>query len=138
MSIEFFANSGGRGTGPAITLDKFSRIYLNAGTRDMLGCQGMPIKLYVGYDKVNKRIALAKPDVVRLTDKRPMSFDGKRHYASARTFVKHFGLPNDKTYTYEYVGKENGAYTFELADYDAPDAEYQPEVKEKKSRGKNT
>jgi hypothetical protein len=113
----------GRPTGtPAITVDKQARIRLNKPLRRELGCEGRSIKLYLAYDPVNKRIGLAKPDVVRLTDHRPVTFDGQRGYATVTGFLRKFQIPYDKTYRYTYDGKEgDGWWTFRLEGYDAPD-----------------
>lgn len=136
MTIEFYDNRGGRAGTPFVTVDKFGRICLSAKTREMLGCRYVPTKLYVGYDKANKRIGLAKPEVVRLTDTTPMNFD-IRGYGHAGAFLRKYQIPHDKTYRYVHVGKEGGALTFELDGYDAPDAEFQPTVvKPRKGRPK--
>lgn len=122
-TIEWYDN---RRTGGEmyISTDVYQRLYLSAALQRELGCVGKPIKLFVGYDKVNKRIAIGKPDVVRLNDSGTLSFDGKRHYASGRGFMNLHGLPNDKTYRYVYDGKDKttGALLFKLENYDAPDS----------------
>jgi hypothetical protein len=80
-----------------------------------------PTPLYVGYDKVNKRIAIAKPNVVRLTGTIPYKFDGKRGYTMARNFLKGNGISYDTAARYLFDGKENGWWTFKLDGYSAPD-----------------
>jgi hypothetical protein len=84
------------------------------------------ITLYVSYDKVNKRIGIAKPDVVRLTDTHPYIFDKNRGYAKARNFLKANAIPYDNAARYVFDGKENGWLTFRLSGYEAPD---QPQEK---------
>jgi len=108
--------------GAYITIDKQLRLYLSSGTRDILklGAQ-MPTKLIIGYDAVNKRLVVAKPEVVRATDVKPFNFD-KRSYSSARVFIREIGVSESKLpLRYEYVGKEygeypEGSYCFEIED----------------------
>jgi len=122
MPFEWHSSSDrGRGSrGMFVAIDRQQRFCLSTALRRELGCLGNPISLYVGYDKVNRRIALAKPDVVRLTDTRPYRFDA-RGYAAARSFVDKFRLPKDRVTRFYYDGKENGAWTFRMENYDAPD-----------------
>lgn len=119
--IPFDAKEGRPAGEPAITIDRQGRLYLNKALQRELGCENQAIKLYLAYDPVNKRIGLAKPDVVRLTNHRPVSFDKSRSYAMVRSFLQRFQIPYDKSYRYIYDGKENGWWTFRLEDYDAPD-----------------
>jgi len=121
MPLEVFSN-GPSSDQLCITVDVQGRIYLNKGVRVELGTDGLPIKLYLAYDKVNKRIGLGKPDVVRVTDATPFRFSGKRAYASARTFLKYYDLyPNETPEKYVFDGRENGWLTFRKAGYVAPD-----------------
>lgn len=104
-----------------ITIDKNKRLYINLALQRELNSVKLPIRLYVGYDKVNKRIGLAKPDVVRITDKDPMRFDA-RGYASARGFIEKHKLPHDKSYHYVFDGREGDWLSFRLFGYTAPDS----------------
>lgn len=124
--IPYNAREGRPADDKAVTVDKNGRLYLNRELQRALGCEGKPIKLYLAYDPVNKRIGLAKPDVVRLTDTRPVSFDANRSYASVRGFLQRFNIPHDRSYRYIWDGMEDGWWTFRLEGYDAPDAKYQP------------
>jgi hypothetical protein len=110
-------------TGPYITIDAMRRFYLSSGARELFsGAKS----LIFGYDPVNKRLVVAKPDVVRAVNVRPYPFD-KRWYASARNFVKQAGISESSLpLRFYYVGKDYGdtpagSYAFELGDYDAPD-----------------
>ncbi|MCS1350371.1 hypothetical protein [Mechercharimyces sp. CAU 1602] len=122
MSIEWIsATPGGhRATDMFVTIDKQQRLSLNKLARVELSCVDIPISLYIGYDPVNHRIALAKPDVVRLTDTRPYKID-QRGYTTVRKLVQRYKLPMNQSRRYFFDGKENGALTFKLEDYDAPD-----------------
>lgn len=113
--------------GAYITVDNQLRLYLSTGTRELLNLgpsgkeNGVPSKLIIGYDAVNKRLVVAKPEVVRATDVKPFNFD-RRSYSSARVFVREIGVSgNELPLRYNYVGKEygeypSGAYVFESAD----------------------
>lgn len=97
--------------GAYITVDKQLRLYLSSGTRDLLAlAEKQPTRLIIGYDAVNKRLVVAKPEVVRVPDTKPFPFD-KRSYSSARVFVKEIGVNEAKLpLRYNYVGKDYGAY----------------------------
>lgn len=104
-----------------VTVDALGRLCLSSALQRELDCVKSPIELYVAYDKVNKRIGLAKPAVVRLTGTNPYKFD-RRSYANAQNFLK----ANQVAYEgggqrYIFDGKENGWLTFKLAGYEAPD-----------------
>lgn len=110
-----------------ITIDSQQRLYLSAAACDLLNVpKAGHFALIVGYDAVNRRIVVAKPDIVRVPDVRPFSFDGRR-YGHARAFVKQVELTaDDLPQRYEYVGKDygdapRGSFAFQLADFDAPD-----------------
>ncbi|SMO92026.1 hypothetical protein SAMN06264849_11413 [Melghirimyces algeriensis] len=122
----FDASSSKKGrpsTNKIVSIDKNKRLYINKPLQMELGCVKIPVNLYVGYDKVNKRIGIAKPDVVRITDKSPIRFDA-RGYASARGFIDKHKLPHDKTYHYIFDGREDGWLTFRLFGYTAPDTRH--------------
>lgn len=117
------------GAGAAyVTIDKNQRLYLSSGARDALKLPpNTPARLIVGYDAANKRLVIAKPEVVRAADVKPFKFD-KRSYSSARNFLRKAGVQlADLPKRYVLIGKEyaayaEGSYAFELDDYDAPDA----------------
>lgn len=108
-----------------VTVDKQLRLYLNAGARDVLGVS-VPCRLIAGYDYVNKRIVLAKPEVVRAANVKAYSFD-QRAYAHARNFVRKIEVSNPALpIRFNYIGRDyseypDGSYAFEYEDYDAPD-----------------
>jgi hypothetical protein len=104
----------------SVTVDRQGRLCLSAELRRELECLDKHGQFYVSYDKVNKRIGIAKPSVVRLTDIRPYNFD-MRGYTYARRFLSDNEIPHDTAYNYEYDGKENGWLAFRLVGYDAPD-----------------
>lgn len=109
-----------------ITVDKQFRLCLSSGLRKELGfAPGM--ELYVGYDAVNKRIGITKPDVVRLVNVRPYRFD-QRGYTHARRFVLDNNIDNSRAVRYHFDGKERGGSNagwlmFRLSGYTAPDQE---------------
>jgi hypothetical protein len=105
-----------------ITVDRQGRLCLSAALRKELGNIGNNVAMYASYDKVNKRIGLAKPDIVRLTNVRPFTFDKNRGYAMARNFLKAAAISYDESSRYVYDGKEgDGWLTFKLEGYAAPD-----------------
>lgn len=122
LPIVPFNNDDFKSSGEMVlTVEKTQRITLNRPLQRYLGTEGKPIKLYLGYDPVNKRIAIAKPDVVRLTDHRPVNFN-KSGTVSARKFLDRFQIEyKDGPYHYLYDGNENGWLTFRLHGYKAPD-----------------
>jgi hypothetical protein len=134
MPLEFYDGNDARMGGTFVTVDKYGRLCLSAKTRELLGVRNIPAKLYVGYDSANKRIGLAKPDIVRMTDKNPLHFSADKGYAAARGFLAQYKIPHDKSYRYNYVGQENGAHVFELSTYNAPDSVHQPEIQERKGK----
>lgn len=111
---------GARVNTPYVATDKHGRLRLSAGLVDMLSARGMPVKLYVGFDKANKRIALGKPDVVRPTDANPLTFDANKYYAYAGGFYQQHGIPFGPA-RYVYDGKYEGWLMFRREDYEAPD-----------------
>lgn len=119
MPFVFF-DAGAGSDKPFVAVDKFGRLMLSRAARELLGCVDIPAKFYVGYDKANKRIALAKPDVVKLPDTQPASFD-KRGYARIKPFLRDMHIAHDETQRYYYVGMVDGAYAFALDGYSAPD-----------------
>jgi len=137
MAFEVFDNRPHRQSTPSLTLDKYNRLYLNLLTQQLFGFdkeQG-PYFLYVWYDKVNHRIGLANPDIVKLIDTRPFKFD-KRFYTSFKKLVEYYRIDTDITKRYIHVGKDSiGRHVFELEGYDAPDASGQEEmIRERKQK----
>lgn len=122
MAFEWIsAPERGRGSNRMfVSIDSQGRLCLSSALRRELGCVGIPIHLYVGYDKVNRRIALAKPDVVRKTDIRAYKFD-TRGYTSATELINRHRLPT-RAHRYYFDGREDGMWTFRLEAYEAPDA----------------
>lgn len=108
-----------------ITVDKLKRLYLSSEARKLLGVTA-PFKLFIGYDHVNKRIVLSKPDIVKLTEVKPFKFD-TRGYAHARGFVNELRLPDDDyPLKFEFVGRDlseypAGVFCFQLDEFKAPD-----------------
>lgn len=74
-------------------------------------------RLIAGYDFANNRIVLAKPEVVRVTNIKPFSFD-KRGYSNAKYFVERAnlsGLPVRFVYTgKDYSEYPDGSFAFSL------------------------
>ncbi|MBX6361810.1 MAG: hypothetical protein IRZ03_17235 [Acidobacterium ailaaui] len=114
-------------TGEYITIDSLSRLYLSSGAAKLLGITSWPAHVYVGYDKVNKRIIVGKAGVVRPANVQPYKFD-ERRYTYAKQFVARIGLTKaDLPQRYVYVGRDHsvgvpaGAMAFQLEGYEAPD-----------------
>jgi hypothetical protein len=110
-----------------ITLDSQKRLAVSSAACDVLGVdKDGDFRLHIGYDAVNKRIVVAKPEVVRVTDVKPFKFD-KRRYSSGRpvlsaTVISEAELP----LRYIYKGRDYGevpagSYVFQLEDTEAPD-----------------
>lgn len=106
--------------GEYLTLDSQQRIYLSSGTCALLNVsKDGQFPLYIGHDHDNRRIVIARTDVVRLTNVRPFHFD-KRRYTYARAFVQGAAIaPADLPLRYEYAGKDyadapTGSFIFEL------------------------
>lgn len=114
------------GPAPYITVDALKRLYLSSGCASELGLKP-PLPLFVGYDAVNKRLIVAKPNVVKAVNVRPFMFD-KRRYASARAFIRTLQIADaDLPQRYEYIGRDyseypQGSHVFQLSDFAAPDA----------------
>ncbi|QHZ58615.1 hypothetical protein M655_024925 [Brevibacillus sp. NSP2.1] len=105
---------------PAITVDKFGRLYLNAVMREKLGIvSGQPFKCHVAFDPDTGNIGIARPGEVNVGDEvSPASFDGKRYYASVRGFISKHGVRLGK---YVYIERQNNWYAFRYqADEAAP------------------
>ncbi|MEK3887274.1 hypothetical protein [Bacillus sp. FSL K6-3431] len=97
---------------PFLTVDSQRRIYFNSGTRALLGVEAHQ-RWLIGFDPANKRLILAKPDIVKAVNVAPFSVD-KRFYMSARKFVDKLGLESsDLPMNFrfvEHVTVANGAY----------------------------
>lgn len=109
----------------SITIDKLKRLYISSEARQLLGVE-TPFKLYVGHDPVNKRLVVSRPDLVKLTDVKPFSFD-KRGYSHAKSFVSELLIAEkDFPVKYEFVGRDlgeypHGVFCFQREDFEAPD-----------------
>ncbi|MBX6360540.1 MAG: hypothetical protein IRZ03_10735 [Acidobacterium ailaaui] len=111
-----------------ISLDSQDRLYLSVGAVKRLGIT-LPAPMMIGYDKVNKRLIIAKPELVRAVNTKPFKF-GKDQYAHARAVVEHIeadGL-TERPLRFVYVGKDftdtdypDGTHVFQLVGFDAPD-----------------
>ncbi|NGQ95471.1 hypothetical protein G3578_09935 [Brevibacillus sp. SYP-B805] len=99
---------------PAITIDKFGRLFINAAMRKKLGFPaGQPFKMHVAFETETGNIGVALPGDVNVPDTvAPANFD-KRSYASARSFIKKH---NVKVGKYVYFDRKHGWYSFRLAD----------------------
>jgi hypothetical protein len=104
---------------PAITVDKFGRLYLNAAMREKLGVlEGAPFKCHVGFDEQTGDIGIARPGEVNVGDDvSPATFDGKRYYASVRGFIRKNNVRLGK---YVYIERQNNWYVFRHQEADAP------------------
>ncbi len=107
---------------PFLTVDNQRRIYFNSGSRTLLGVEPYQ-RWIVGYDQANKRLILAKPDVVKAVNVAPFSVD-KRYYMSARKFVSKLGIEDELPLNFRYVAHVTsakdaypaGSYIFEAED----------------------
>jgi hypothetical protein len=113
--MAFVAHDFRLGGEPAITIDKQGRLYLNAAMRAKLGVpEGAPFKCHVGYDEDNGNIGIARPGEVNVPDTVvPATFDGKRYYASVRSFIRKRDI---KPGRYIYVERVNNWYAFRRED----------------------
>lgn len=104
---------------PAITVDKFGRLYLNAIMREKLGVpEGAPFKCHVAFDPDTGNIGIARPGEVNVGDEvSPATFDSKRYYASVRGFINKHGVCLGK---YVYIERQNNWYAFRLMADEAP------------------
>lgn len=104
---------------PAITVDKFGRLYLNAAMREKFGVvDGVPFKCHVAVDVDTGNIGLARPGEVNVGDDvSPATFDGKRYYASVRGFINKYGVKLGK---YVYIERQNNWYAFRHQETEAP------------------
>ena len=126
MPIEVFNNDDFRSSPKVIiTLDKNKRLTLSRSAQKFFGVEepGKTLTVYLGYDSVNKRICMAKPEIVKLPGVQPVTF-GRFKFISARRFVDRFKIDlTDAPLHYEYVGRENDWWCFQLVGYKAPDLE---------------
>lgn len=116
-NLKFFSNDGVRSLKPYVSVDKHGRIYISEGAKEVMNIhdEELPISLYVGYDKINKRIGLARSGELQIEGIKPFKFNGKRLYASVRSFLMaNRILPDDGTVKYEYVGNSEGVFVFQL------------------------
>ncbi|MEY8188634.1 hypothetical protein AB4X15_03025 [Peribacillus simplex] len=108
-----------------ITVDAHKRLYLSSAVPKKLGLK-TPISLYIGYDHANKRLVVAKPEVVKAVDVKPHRFD-KRRYCSAKAFIRSLAIEDSELpLRFAYAGKDfseypAGAFVFQLTDFVAPD-----------------
>lgn len=110
MTFEWISNVDANT--PFLTVDSQRRIYFNSGTQALLGVKPHQ-RWLVGYDPANKRLILAKPDIVKAVNVAPFSVD-KRFYMSARKFVDKTGMTAADLplnfYFVEHVTAANGSY----------------------------
>lgn len=118
--LELDVWSGGRSDEAAIITDKYGRFRMSSGLIKMLSAAGVELRLFVAFDKANKRIALGKPGVVNPTDSKPVNFDKQRHYTNVAAFMKKHGLPLERV-KYVFDGRIDGWMLFKREGYAAPD-----------------
>lgn len=108
-----------------VSIDRQNRIYIARATRDMLDLPNGEFYLLTGYDFANKRIVLAKPEIVRVPNVEPFKFD-KRSYCRARYFVEQAQLEGELPVRFIYAGKDfsefpRGAHIFTLEGHESDD-----------------
>lgn len=113
--------------GEYLTIDSQQRIYMSAAACELIGVEkDGNFSLFVGHDLVNRRIVVAKPEIVRLNNVRPFTFDSRR-YAYAKSYVKDAAIAQEELpMKFEYVGRDfadtpKGAFSFQLQGTSAPD-----------------
>lgn len=104
---------------PAITVDHFGRLYMNAALRKKFGVvKGEPFKAHVAFDPVTGNIGLARPGEVNVGDNvAPATFDRNRYYAMARGFMTRH---KPKLGKYVYIERQNNWYAFRHQETEAP------------------
>lgn len=117
--FEFFDNKPHQKRTPSVTIDTYGRIYLSTSAREMMKINGIKTDLLIGYEKSTKKLGLARPQVVKMEETRPIIID-KRGYGSIKSFLHYFGIDYSETKRYIYTGKWNGIYMFEK-EGDAPE-----------------
>lgn len=110
---------------PYVTIDNQKRLYISRPTRDLMSLPPGHFRLITGYDLVNKRIVLAKPEVVRVPDIKPFKFD-KRSYTNAKPFVEQANLEGALPKRFIYSGRDysaypDGSYVFTMEGFESPD-----------------
>lgn len=126
MSLKWISNQAEMRNTNAVSIDVYHRLNILKTPRKTLNIPDNELfQLIVGFDKVNKRIVLAKPDVVRVPNVRPYKFS-RRATAKVSNFVKEAGLEDRLPVRFNYVGKDfseypQGAHAFQLEGFDAPD-----------------
>lgn len=104
---------------PALTLDKFGRLQMNAALRKKLGViKDMPFKAHIAFDPDTGNIGLARPGEVSVADNvAPATFDKSRYYATARGFMSRH---QPKLGKYVYIERQNNWYAFRHQETEAP------------------
>ncbi len=111
---------------PALTVDHFGRLYMNAALRKTLGVvKDMPFKAHIAFDPDTGNIGLARPGEVNVGDNvAPATFDRKRYYAGVRGFMRKH---KPKLGKYVYIERQNNWYAFRHQETETPTAH--PDVK---------
>lgn len=120
ITNDTFAWITNKSTQAYVTIDNQRRLYISKPAKELIDLpDDSKFRLIAGYDFVNNRIVLAKPEIVRVTDIRPFKFD-KRGYSNAKYFVERANiLESDLPVRFIYRGKDyseypEGSYAFEL------------------------
>ncbi|MCV9371111.1 hypothetical protein OIO07_23155 [Bacillus paralicheniformis] len=96
MALTWISNDFDRNTKAYITIEKQRRLFISAGARRVIGLPtDGPFYLSVAYDAAEKRIVVAKPELVKQPDVKPFKFD-KRGNVSAWPFLRKIGINIDK------------------------------------------
>lgn len=110
-----------------VTIDSQRRFYVSTGACNLIGVDKTGLfSLFIGYDPVNERIIVAKPEIVKAVDTKPFTFDSRR-YSNARPIIIKAAIPVEELpLKYEYRGRDfseypDGAHVFQLMGSDAPD-----------------
>lgn len=127
VETEGFVWITNRTTQPYVTIDSQQRLYISSPAKDLMGIPKGRYKfsLIAGYDFANHRIVLAKPEIVRVPNIEPYSFD-KRSYSGVKGFVSRARLEEMLPIRFIYVGKDystypSGSYAFQMEGREAED-----------------
>lgn len=122
VKFEWISNTSGQSY---VSIDKAKRLYISKDARDMLGLPHGHYRLLVGFDHVNKRVVLAKPEVIKPMNTRPFNFDG-RSYSRASELVAKARISDGLPIRFYYAGKDfsempHGSHAFTLEGYESED-----------------
>lgn len=106
-AFEWISNES---TEPFVSLDKQKRLYISARARKVMQLSALEPRVIVGYDAANRRLVIAKPDIVRAAGITPFKID-KKSYCSAKPIIEKINVADsDLPIRYFYVGRDFAEY----------------------------